>query len=601
MKKIQGIRLLFEYIKQTWKANRIITILAVVCRIGLAIGFTLETILVANIIDDLVKYTNGQSNAVVVLSSSILALWCIDFALQTSIVRLDERLQNSLSIYLSMNILNKKMKIRYECLEQRDTQELLQRIKSDPSKQWFGCFSSIIELCSYFIKIAGLLIVIATQHFLLSFFVAVLIIPFYYIAMKNGSDEYDAYEESEEHFRRAEYYKKVLSSRENAEERMLFNISAWINSLWKKEYQSAINIETRVNKRIFVRTGLANVVSLVLLGLIAVVLLIPLSNSVITVGLYISLIKSVITYIELLAMSFSGTIAKIEQGKKYINDFFVFSNLSEDADELIDDCSFECNEIVKIDFENVSFAYPNSTKKVFNNLSFSMDGKKKYALVGDNGAGKTTLIKLLTGFYREYRGSIKINGKDIRMIKCEKLQNMFSVVSQNHAKYEMSIRKNLAPNHEYKEEDLWKILDSVNLLQKVELLNEGLDSHLGKLKDNGTDFSIGQWQRLVIARSLLSEALIYVLDEPTATVDPIHEAELYKLFLQELKERFAIFITHRLGAIKSVDCIIVLSSGKVAEQGTHEELMRRKGIYYRMYEEQRSWYIDEKEYNSQDI
>lgn len=601
MKKIQGIRLLFEYIKQTWKANRIITILAVVCRIGLAIGFTLETILVANIIDDLVKYTNGQSNAVVVLSSSILALWCIDFALQTSIVRLDERLQNSLSIYLSMNILNKKMKIRYECLEQRDTQELLQRIKSDPSKQWFGCFSSIIELCSYFIKIAGLLIVIATQHFLLSFFVAVLIIPFYYIAMKNGSDEYDAYEESEEHFRRAEYYKKVLSSRENAEERMLFNISAWINSLWKKEYQSAINIETRVNKRIFVRTGLANVVSLVLLGLIAVVLLIPLSNSVITVGLYISLIKSVITYIELLAMSFSGTIAKIEQGKKYINDFFVFSNLSEDADELIDDCSFECNEIVKIDFENVSFAYPNSTKKVFNNLSFSMDGKKKYALVGDNGAGKTTLIKLLTGFYREYRGSIKINEKDIRMIKCEKLQNMFSVVSQNHAKYEMSIRKNLAPNHEYKEEDLWKILDSVNLLQKVELLNEGLDSHLGKLKDNGTDFSIGQWQRLVIARSLLSEALIYVLDEPTATVDPIHEAELYKLFLQELKERFAIFITHRLGAIKSVDCIIVLSSGKVAEQGTHEELMRRKGIYYRMYEEQRSWYIDEKEYNSQDI
>ena len=205
--------------------------------------------------------------------------------------------------------------------------------------------------------------------------------------------------------------------------------------------------------------------------------------------------------------------------------------------------------------------------------------------MGENGAGKSTLLKLIMGFYEDYTGQILINGREIRSIPRETLRRLYSFVPQEITRYEIRLNEYLKNNDRTRIHDIFTTLGIHDISTTTDPF-----PLLGKIEDEGRDLSGGQWQLLAVARAILDERAVYVLDEPTAAIDPIREARLYQLFQKMMGSRFAILVTHRLGAAKMADEIIVLKDGRIQERGSHDELMAQNGIYQSMYDTQRKWY-----------
>lgn len=201
------------------------------------------------------------------------------------------------------------------------------------------------------------------------------------------------------------------------------------------------------------------------------------------------------------------------------------------------------------------------------------------------------MIKLLAGLYPDYDGKILVNGKDLQTFTQEQRCRLLSCVWQDYVKYGMTVKENLCFEKSHEDTEIQKVLSFAGLLSVVEKLPKGIDTVLGKVTEEGTDLSEGQWQRLAIARAMMHEGKILVLDEPTAALDPIVEHEVYCEFMNASRNKTTIFITHRLGAIKEADEIFVLENGIVTENGTHQELMQKQGTYANMYESQQGWYL----------
>jgi ATP-binding cassette, subfamily B, bacterial len=216
--------------------------------------------------------------------------------------------------------------------------------------------------------------------------------------------------------------------------------------------------------------------------------------------------------------------------------------------------------------------------------------------VGVNGAGKTTITKLLTGLYTNYTGEIKVDGRPLRDFTQAELKGLSTVVYQDFAKYSFSLYDNIAVGSVISTER--EINDAVNVIglsEAVSKLPNGMQTYLGKIYKDGVDISGGEWQRVAMARSLVSTAPLRILDEPTAALDPLSESRVYSQFEQISRGKTTVFISHRLGSTKLADIIYVLDGGKIAEQGSHSELMRLKGLYAEMFEAQASWYSEASE------
>ena len=195
--------------------------------------------------------------------------------------------------------------------------------------------------------------------------------------------------------------------------------------------------------------------------------------------------------------------------------------------------------------------------------------------------------------YNEYEGEILINGRELRTYHASTLKAMFSVVYQDFAKYYISLKENIALGDIARistDSEIVKIATQAGLDETITELRNGINTPLGKIKDNGQDISSGQWQRVAIARSLLSRAPVKLLDEPTAALDPISESNVYKDFEELMKGKTTVFISHRLGSTKLADEILVIDNGIITERGSHNDLMNAHGLYAAMFEAQRGWY-----------
>lgn len=247
----------------------------------------------------------------------------------------------------------------------------------------------------------------------------------------------------------------------------------------------------------------------------------------------------------------------------------------------------------EIDFEHVTFCYPGSKDAALQDVSFHINAGEKIALVGINGAGKTTCVKLLCSLYRPTSGMIRINGIDVSEFNRDDYFTFFSAVFQEANYLPYSIAQNVAacrePEIDYKRVD--QCLEMAGILERVKRLPDGVHSLMNKeVNLDAVNFSGGEFQKLLLARALYKEAPIIVLDEPTAALDPISENELYQKYGELTKNRTSIFISHRLSSTRFCDRILFLENGKIAEEGTHSELMALGGSYAKMFEIQSHYY-----------
>jgi ATP-binding cassette subfamily B protein len=241
-------------------------------------------------------------------------------------------------------------------------------------------------------------------------------------------------------------------------------------------------------------------------------------------------------------------------------------------------------------FHDVSFSYPGTNIPVLEHVTLSFAVGEKTALVGRNGAGKTTLIKLLCRLYEPTSGYITLNGIDIRKYSYKEYTQAFSVVFQDFHLFSLPLDENIAAGTEIDEAALQSSLAKVCLTDRVQQLPQGVRTRLYNNNGSGVDLSGGEAQRTAIARALYKDAPFVILDEPTAALDPIAEAEIYEQFSQMTAGKTAVYISHRMSSCKFCDRIIVLDHGRIAEDGTHDTLLANHGIYANLYETQAQYY-----------
>ena len=235
-----------------------------------------------------------------------------------------------------------------------------------------------------------------------------------------------------------------------------------------------------------------------------------------------------------------------------------------------------------LEVKGLYFKYPHSKNYVLKNVSFVINSGQKISIVGFNGSGKSTLIKLLIGLYKPQKGEIFINGINIKEYKREELCKKIGIIFQDYQIFAFSIKENISFEDRL-EERIIDILEKLGLKKLIDSLPKGMETSLSKEFDsNGTLLSGGEAQKICIARALNKSAGLFIFDEPSSALDPVSECRLNKM-LFEITNKTIIFISHRLSMSIMSDNILLLNNGELVEQGTHEELIEKKGLYFELF------------------
>ncbi|MFZ2514008.1 MAG: ABC transporter ATP-binding protein [Candidatus Saccharimonadales bacterium] len=288
-----------------------------------------------------------------------------------------------------------------------------------------------------------------------------------------------------------------------------------------------------------------------------------------------------------------GSISRMQEQLLFAEDFF---ELCEREQRIIDRpgaVKLGGNGVPRIEFKAVSFNYPGKKRKVFDNLSFTIEPGEHLALVGENGAGKTTLIKLLLRFYTPTKGVILIDGHDLRDVAIESWYERIATLFQDFNSYPLSIAENISIGKATQAPDGKKLeaaAEQSDVREMVDRLPFGWETVLNSSFEKGVEPSGGQWQRVALARAFYRDAPVLILDEPTSAIDAKAEYDIFNNIFERYQERTAIIVSHRFSTVRRAHRIVVLDKGKIAEQGTHAQLMKHGGLYHELFSKQAEGY-----------
>lgn len=289
----------------------------------------------------------------------------------------------------------------------------------------------------------------------------------------------------------------------------------------------------------------------------------------------------------------SSTFVSVDQHTTFLEDYFSFLSI----DPLVPVPSparpVPASLAAGLEFDNVTFTYPGGTEPALAGLNLHIRSGELIALVGENGAGKSTVVKLLLRFYDVDEGAIRVGGADLRELNPGELRNRIGVLFQDYASYELTVRENVVMGRPDGAVDDGRVLSALRDSRSewlVKKMPNGLDSKVGRLFEGGHDLSGGEWQRLALARIMYRNADIWILDEPTSSLDPEAEAAIFAELKAMLKGRIGIVISHRFSTVRIADRIAVIADGKVSELGSHEELLEAGGRYAELFELQAAGY-----------
>ncbi len=395
------------------------------------------------------------------------------------------------------------------------------------------------------------------------------------------------------------YYSGIITNKDIVKEVKLFSLSDIFIGRYKetfKKYFAGL-------KKLFISEGLWHIGLTVLNTAVNCALFIYIAiqvcNGTEAIGNY-SLYVSALTGISGGVATLIATTATIYEGTLFIENVMDFMKTeSSVVPSLSSPAQIERGAEHTIAFENVTFRYPGASFDVIKNVSFTINHGDTVALVGLNGAGKTTLIKLLTRLYDPTEGRILLDGRDIKEYDVKELYSMFGIIFQDLGKYAVSVTENIAFGESDKDIDMENVREAAlqsNAKDFIDKLPDGYDTPLMRIfEENGIELSIGQWQKLAIARAFYSESDIIILDEPTASLDPMAEQEIFNRFDELRKDKTTIFVSHRLSSATMANKIFVLEYGELIEMGSHGELMDKKGRYHELFSTQAKRYIESAE------
>lgn len=487
---------------------------------------------------------------------------------------------------LQMALGEKGTRLSLICYENTETNNMLKRAKNCIEQERFSDLSlSVFNILAEILKVTGTLLVLAKFHPILAVVSLASVLPYFMIRLIRGKEFYELKRYQAAGERRRNYLYHLFGDKRAVKELRIFGIENYIE---QKMYETRdkINREVWDFKKhdifgllfceLFCQSGY-------LLSIVITIML--LLHKVLDFGILAAALAAVTSF-QTAAKYFLISLGRIPECAAFVKDYYDFM----DMEEPVQGTEKFYPDFDRIKLQQVCFSYPSQTDQAVSNLSFEIERNEVVVIVGNNGSGKTTLVKLLTGLYKAQQGQIYYGTQDLASLDPEEFYKHVSLVSQDFIKYELSVRENVGIGDGKNMEDtdkICKLLKQVGLKEFTsrDSVNQLLGSEFG-----GRDLSTGQWQKLAIARGILKESSVIFLDEPTAALDPLMETSILKMFLQIAQGKTAIIVSHRIGICKNVDKIIVMKDGEIAEIGKHQELLDKRGEYYRLYTMQQKWY-----------
>lgn len=501
-----------------------------------------------------------------------------------TIGKLGKYLNRKLTKSLSPAIIDKFSRMDYHYYENAECRDVMSRMTANPQQAIHDTFFSVINGIGQVAKLVGMLGVFFRASLWIGLGAALIGIPMSILNVRATVKQQRLLREATSDQRMGEYLQNLFSDKHSAYEIKIFHAKDHILDLWHEVMKRINERYVRITKILLRAQATVSLLKIAYTAFAVITLVSGFISGVIELGVVVSIVYAIENMFSILtsaAYSISDLSARTyEIG--YYKEFMDFGERTFGKENLPHDHN--------ITFENVSFRYPGTKREILHNLSFEIRSGEKVALVGVNGAGKSTIIKLLCGLYTPDSGRITIGGKDISELSQDAVRQVISVVFQDFGSYQLTLRENVAFGDLSKIDCDGQLREALTLAGAEKIAENGLDKNLGRLEEDGIDVSKGQWQRIAIARAFLSNADFIILDEPTASLDPIAESKLYESFSSVLQKRGCILISHRLASARLADRIIVIEGGEVIEVGSHDELMQSGGLYSAMYEEQSEWY-----------
>lgn len=430
--------------------------------------------------------------------------------------------------------------------------------------------------------------IISQLNTVLVFFLIILVlintISNYYTQKKNIGIRMKQAEQE----RRSLYYSNISQDYRYGKEIRGYNLKKWI----LKKYSDQLdvmqkfyyNISFNNMKNGFIVTLTATIQQMFSYMFVAY----KAFNGEITVGQFSMFISSITTFASTLK-NIASNLISMQQYSIYYDAYKEYMNNEKDNNTK----AVTIEEVNYIEFKSVSFKYPNQNEYVLKNVSVKIKAREKIMIVGENGSGKSTFIKLLLRIYKPQLGKIFINGIDINTVDFESYSKLFATVFQDFALFSFKISENIALSDDIDSGMITKIFNNVNLTNKVNSLPYKEDTFIYRdFDDEGYIPSGGEKQKIAMSRAVYRTAPIVIMDEPTAALDPVAEHNLYKLFDEMFFGKTCIYISHRLSSVKLCNRVLVFAEGHLVEDGTHDDLIEKKGYYERLYSLQAQYYIN---------
>ncbi len=497
--------------------------------------------------------------------------------------------------HVKCKIMNKAKEIDIASFDMPEFYEKFENANREAGNRPIEVVRSTFYIVSTLISAISFIAILASVAWFAPFIVIALSLPSAIITFHFRKKNFQYMRFRSKDRRQMAYYSNMLVNKDMVKELRLFDLSDTFifnyNKVFKR-YFSGI-------KSLILSEGLWNIGITLVTTSVNCALFFFIAYTVTTgsgaIGDY-SLYTGALTSVASGIAALVSTSSSIYEGTLFIDNMIVFMNEERKiAPSLQQPREVQRHVGHTIEFKNVSFRYPGTERDVLKNINFTVNPGDTVVLVGLNGAGKTTLLKLLTRLYDPTEGVILLDGHDIREYDTKQLYAMYGVIFQDFGKYAFTVSENIAFGEINKEMDNDRIYESAKASSADDFI-----SHLPKQYDtplmrifeiNGIEPSIGQWQKLAIARAFYSDSDVLILDEPTASLDAIAEQEIFNQFDTLRKDKTTFFVSHRLSSATIATKILVLEYGKLVEEGNHKELMEKKGVYYDLFSTQANRYI----------
>jgi ATP-binding cassette subfamily B protein len=392
--------------------------------------------------------------------------------------------------------------------------------------------------------------------------------------------------------RQLDYLRQVGGSKEAAKELKLFGLSRFLTDRFTSISNAILDENLALSRRRLVAVSLLTGLSTAGYYGAYIWVIFQTVNRVYTLGTFYFLMRAILDAQSNLSQVFS-TLSSIADQALFLTDLLAFFEMKPTVQSKPNALPAPRPIRVGFEFRNVSFKYPGTERLILNGLSFRLEPRERIALIGQNGQGKTTIVKLITRLYDPTEGEVLLDGVDLREYDIENLCREVGVIFQDFMRYEMTARENIAVGRIEFLPDLDKIREAAQKSLADGVIGKvagGYDQMLGRRFEGGVDLSGGEWQKLALARAYLRESQVLILDEPTAALDARAEFEVFQRFNELTTDKMALFISHRFSTVRMAERIIVLENGSITEEGSHDRLMARGGIYASMFELQAASY-----------